>query len=143
MRYDKRSNTESKAEPEHQVQAFDLTRAIERIRNEKSYEDHGRSVLILAHEPSVKLALTVLAAGRSTGQRRVAGASTVQVLEGEVRFKAEEKRHQYSAGGTLILQGNVAYDAEAVTNAAFLYTSVEAPEPAQGLSQSGHPIELE
>ncbi|MDN5696405.1 MAG: hypothetical protein L0G70_00335 [Rubrobacter sp.] len=145
MRHDERSKAESNAEPvqvDH-VQSFDLTSAIERLRNEKSYEDHGRSIRILTHEPSVKLALTVLAAGRSTGQRLVAGASTVQVLEGEMRFRVEQKRHVLSAGGTLVLQGSIAYDAEALTEAAFLYTSVEAPEHTQHFSRVAHPTQPE
>jgi quercetin dioxygenase-like cupin family protein len=94
------------------VRALDYAGELERLRAEKTYEDHGRGVLILAHEPSLSLALTAIAAGRRTGERRAAGPSTVQVLEGEVRFRAGEERHELSAGGTLVLQGNFCYDAE-------------------------------
>lgn len=143
MRYEQSSNVESKAEPEEQVQSFDCMGAIERIREEKTYKDHGRSICVLTHEPSVKLALTVLEAGRSTGQRRVASASTVQVLEGEVKLRAGEERHVLSTGGTLVVQGNVAYDAEAVSDAAFLYTLVEPPENTQDSPQLGRPVQPE
>jgi quercetin dioxygenase-like cupin family protein len=71
----------------------------------------------------------------------VAGPSTVQVLEGEVRFRAGEERHELSAGGTLVLQGNVCYDAEAVSDAAFLHTLVQPNERGQAFPRQVHPSE--
>ncbi len=141
MRHDKTSNPEGNTEPRKPVQAFDSASTLDRLRDEKTYEDHGRSVLVLAHEPSPRLVLTAIAAGCRTGERRVAGASTVQVLEGEVRFRAGEERHVLSAGGTLVLQGNVSYDAEAMSDAAFLHTLVQPVEQGQGLPQPAHPTE--
>ncbi len=141
MRHDKTDNPEGNTRPPKPVQAFDYASVIERLRDEKTFEDHGRSVLILAHEPSPRLVLTAIAAGRRTGERRAAGASTVQVLEGEVRFRAGEERHVLCAGGTLVLQGNVSYDAEAVSDAAFLHTLVQPAEQGQGFPQPAHPTE--
>ena len=46
------------------------------------------------------------------------------------------------AGGTLVLQGNVSYDAEAVSDAAFLHTLVQTVEQGQeGFPQPAHPTE--
>ena len=103
--HEKTSNPDGNTEPRKPVQPFDSASVIERLRGEKTFEEHGRSILVLAHEPSLRLALTAIAAGRRTGERRVAGASTGQVLEGEVRFRAGEEQHVLSAGGTLVLQG--------------------------------------
>ena len=128
MRHDKTGNPEGNTEPRKPVQAFDYASVIERLRGEKTFEDHGRSVLVLTHEPSLRLVLTAIAAGCRTGERRVTGASTVQVLEGEVRFRVGEERHVLSAGGTLVLQGNVSYDAEATSDAAFLHTLMQPVE---------------
>lgn len=135
MRHDKISDPEGNTGPPKPVQAFDYASVIEQLRAEKTFEDLGRSVFILAHEPSLRLALTAIAAGRRTGERRVAGASTVHVLEGEVRFRAGEERHVLSAGGTLVLQGNVSYDAEAMSDAAFLHTLVQPVEQGRGFPQ--------
>ena len=110
------------------VQAFDVASAAKRLREEKTYEDHGRSVLNLFHGPSLRAMLTAIAGGRRTGERRVAGPSTVQILEGEVRFRAGEERHVLSAGGMLVLEGNVPYEAEALSDAAFLHTLVRLTE---------------
>jgi quercetin dioxygenase-like cupin family protein len=123
------------------VQVFDYASVIDGLRGEKTFEDHGRSVHLLAHEPSLRLALTAIAAGCRTGERRVAGASTVQVLEGEVKFRAGEERHVLSAGETLVLQGNVSYDAEAVSDAAFLHTLVQPVEQGRGFTEPAHPTE--
>jgi quercetin dioxygenase-like cupin family protein len=142
VQHDKTGNLEANTELRKPVQALDYASVIEGLRVEKSFENHGRSVLILAHEPSLRLALTAIAAGRGTGERRVAGASTVQVLEGEVRFRAGEERHVLSVGGTLVLQGNVSYDTEALSDAAFLHTLVQPVEQGQeGFPQPAHQTE--
>lgn len=141
MRDGKAGNPEAGRNLRKPVQALDLAGLVERLRNDKTYEDYGRSVLILAHEPSLRLALTVIVAGRRTGERRAAGASTVQVLAGEVRVRTGEERHVLSSGGTLVLQGNVSYDAEAMSDAAFLHTLGEPVEHAQRPLQAVHPTE--
>lgn len=141
MRHDKTDDPGGDTGSRKQVQAFDCASVIEGIRDEKTFEDHGRSVLILAHESTLRLALTAIAAGCRTGERRVAGASTVQVLEGEVRFRAGEEWYVLSAGGTLVLQGNVSYDAEAVRDAAFLHTLVQPVEQGRGFPKPAHSIE--
>ncbi len=122
------------------AQALDTAGAARRLRKEKSYEDHGRSVLSLTHGPSLRAMLTAIATGRRTGERRVAGPSTIQVLEGEVRFEAGEEQHELSAGGMLILERNVPYEAEALTNAAFLQTLLLSGEE-KSLPQPVHPTE--
>ena len=107
---------------------------------EKTYEDHGRSVLSLFCGPSLRAMLTAIAARRRTGERRVAGPSTVHVLEGEVKFQVGEERHVLATGGTLILEGNVPYEAEALSDAAFLHTLVLSGEE-RSLPQPVHPTE--
>jgi quercetin dioxygenase-like cupin family protein len=123
------------------VQAFDVASAAEQLREEKTYEDHGRSVLSLFHGPSLRAMLTAIATGRRTGERRVAGPSTVHVLDGEVKFQAGEERHVLSAGGTLVLEGNVPYEAEALSDAAFLHTLMRPTEKDNSLPPSAHPTE--
>jgi quercetin dioxygenase-like cupin family protein len=99
MREDKACSPEDSLEIRRPVQAFDVASAAKRLKEEKTYEDQGRSVLSLFHGPSLRAMLTAIATGRRTGERRVAGPSTVQVLEGEVKFQVGEERHVLSAGG--------------------------------------------
>ncbi len=141
MRDERALSPEDSLEIRKLVQVFDTASVTERLREEKTYEDHGRSVLSLFHRPSLRAMLTVIASGRRTGERRVAGPSTVHVLEGEVRFQAGEERHVLSAGGTLVLEGNVPYEAEALSDAAFLHTLVEQTEEDESLPPSVHPTE--
>ncbi len=81
MRDEKTSGPEDSLEYRRPVQAFDAASAAKRLRKEKSYEDHGLSVLNLVHGPSLRAMLTAIATGRRTGERRVVGPSTIQVLE--------------------------------------------------------------
>ncbi len=141
MRDERTRSPEDGLDSRSLVQAFDAASAVERLRREKAYEDHGRSALSLLHGPSLRAMLTAIATGRRTGERRVAGPSTVHVLEGEVRFRAGEERHVLSAGGTLVLEGNVPYEAEALSDAAFLHTLVEQTEEDESLPPSVHPTE--
>jgi quercetin dioxygenase-like cupin family protein len=141
MRDEKTRSPEDSLEVRRPVQAFDAASAAKRLREEKAYEDHGRSVLSLFHGTSLRAMLTTIATGRHTGERRVAGPSTVHVLEGEVRFQAGEERHVLSAGGTLVLEGNVPYEAEALSDAAFLHTLVRPTEEDTSLARSAHPTE--
>jgi quercetin dioxygenase-like cupin family protein len=141
MREDKARSHEDNLENHRPVQAFDAAGAAKRLREEKTYEDHGRSVFNLFHGPSLRAMLTAIATGRRTGERRVAGPSTVHVLDGEVRFQTGEERHVLSAGGTLILEGNVPYEAEALSDAAFLHTLVWPAEEDKSLLRSAHPTE--
>jgi quercetin dioxygenase-like cupin family protein len=140
MRDERARSTEDSLEIHRPVQAFDAASAAKRLREEKTYEDHGRSVLSLFHGPSLRAMLTAIAAGSRTGERRVAGPSTVHVLEGEVKFRAGEEQHVLSAGGTLVLEGNVPYEAEALSDAAFVHTLV-LPDQEASLPQPVHPTE--
>jgi quercetin dioxygenase-like cupin family protein len=141
MSDEKACSPEDSLEIHRPVQAFDAVSEAKRLREEKTYEDHGRSVLSLFHGPSLRAMLTAIATGRRTGERRVAGPSIVHVLEGEVRFQAGEERHVLSAGGTLVLEGNVPYEAEALSEAAFLHTLVRSTEEDKSLPQSAHSTE--
>jgi quercetin dioxygenase-like cupin family protein len=138
MSDEKARNPEDSLDIRRPVQAFDAASEAKQLRQEKTYKDHGRSVLSLFHGSSLRAMLTTIAAGRRTGERRVAGPSTVHVLEGEVSFQAGEERHVLSAGGTLALEGNVPYKAEALSDAAFLHTLVLSGQEAS-LPQPVHP----
>ncbi len=140
MRDERARSTEESIEIRKPAQAFDTASAAKRLRKEKTYEDHGRSVLSLVHGPSLRAMLTAIATGRRTGERRVAVPSTVQVLEGEVKFNAGAEQHELSAGGMLILESNVSYEAEALSDAAFLHTLVPSNEE-RSLPQPVHPTE--
>jgi quercetin dioxygenase-like cupin family protein len=141
MRDERARRPEDSLENRRLVEVFDAAGAAKRLREEKTYEDHGRGVLSLFHGPSLRAMLTAIAAGRRTGERRVAGPSTVHVLEGEVRFQAGKERHVLSAGRTLVLEGNVPYEAEALSDAAFLHTLVGSTEEDKSLLRSAHSAE--
>ena len=137
---EKARGSEDSLETRSPVQAFDAASAVEQLRREKTYQDHGRSVLSLFQGPSLRVMLTAIATGRRTGERRVARPSAVHVVEGEVMFQAGEERHVLSAGGTLVLEGNVPFEAEALSDAAFLHTLVLSGEETS-LPQPVHPTE--
>ena len=67
MRDKKAHDPEDSVEIRKPVQALDTASVAKRLREEKTYEDHGRSVLSLYREPSLRAALTAIAAGRRTG----------------------------------------------------------------------------
>ena len=58
-----------------------------------------------------------------------------------MRVQAGEERHVLSAGGMLILDGNVPYEAEALSDATFLHTQMRPTEKDNSLPPSAHPTE--
>src|ERR671921_1078739 len=85
VQHDKSGNPECNTGPREPVRAFDYASVVKVLRDEKSFQNYGRSVLILAHETSLRLALTAIAAGRRTGERRGARGSTPPGVGGGAR----------------------------------------------------------
>jgi hypothetical protein len=76
MSDEKARSPEESLKNRRQMQAFDAASEAKRLREGKTYEDHGRSVLSLFHGPTLRAMLTTIAAGNRTGEMRVAGPST-------------------------------------------------------------------
>lgn len=66
----------------------------------------------------------VLAAGRSLPPHRVDGEITVQCLEGRLRFDADGRQVELSAGQLLYLQGGVTHSLVALSDASLLVSIV-------------------
>ena len=64
MRDKKACGPDDSLEIRKPVQALDSASVTKRLREEKTYEDHDRSVLSLYHEPSLRAVLTAIAASR-------------------------------------------------------------------------------
>ena len=68
MRDERACSPEDSLEIHRPVQAFDAASAAKRLRDQKTYENHGRSILSLCHGSSIRAMLTAMATGRRTGE---------------------------------------------------------------------------
>ncbi len=66
MRDEKARGSEGSRELRKPVQEFDPSSVLERLKKENAYQEHGRSGLTFAHEPTLRVVLTAVAAGRRT-----------------------------------------------------------------------------
>jgi len=108
------------------IHRFSLGVAAQKLRDEPEYLRNGRNGTTLMKNQELRVVLEVVGAGFALARHRVAGAVTVQVLEGELRVGAREEVLYLRAGDLVTLPPREPHSVEAVHDAAFLITV--APE---------------
>jgi quercetin dioxygenase-like cupin family protein len=106
------------------VKVFEPSREIQMLKEETAYREHGRNGLTIIHEPSLRVVLTAMAAGREIVEQAAAGPLLLQVIEGAFTFRAGEASHRLYVGNVLGLEQGVSYAVEALEDGAFLHILV-------------------
>jgi len=101
---------------------FDLASAIQQLRSEESYERSGRAGRTLAKAGRMRLVLVAMDEGNIIGTHQADSPLTIQVLQGELRFRAEGGEHQLSEGLLLFFGPGDAHDIRAMRPSALLIT---------------------
>lgn len=81
----------------------------------------------LLKTPTLQLMRLVLPAGRSVPEHSVAGAITVQCLEGEAILTMPSRTCRLDAGRLVMLEGGEPHAVQAVTDASLLVTLLLQP----------------
>jgi quercetin dioxygenase-like cupin family protein len=101
---------------------FDLPALVEELRAEESYERSGRSGRTLAKAGRMRLVLVAMAEGNAIGTHQADSPMTIQVLEGNLQFRADGGEHGLSVGQLLFFGPGDAHDIRAVRPSALLIT---------------------
>lgn len=104
------------------LHVFGLQSFVSALREEPEYASNGRNGLSLVKMPGLRVVLEVLRSGAELAEHRAPGPITVQLLEGEVRFRAGEEVFRIRQGEILALPAGRPHAVEAVRDAAFLIT---------------------
>jgi quercetin dioxygenase-like cupin family protein len=101
---------------------FVLDDQLAHIRREEAYEQRGRAGRTLAKSGRFRLLLVALAEGHQIGTHQADSPLTIQVLEGEIQFRAEGNVHRLRRGELLFFGPGDAHDIRANEASALLIT---------------------
>jgi quercetin dioxygenase-like cupin family protein len=122
-----------------ELHLFDLVGTLERLRREPEYAANGRNGTTLVKNAELRVVLEALREGAGMAEHRAPGPITVQVLEGQIRFRVGETIRTLRPGELLVLPARIPHAVQAARDSAFLLTIV-LPGPigasAKGLATS-------
>jgi quercetin dioxygenase-like cupin family protein len=108
---------------------FELQQEVAGLRKDLGRASGGRTAKTLTKAGGLRAILVVIESGVTLEPQAVAGASTLQVLDGRVRVSAGGVVQEVRAGELVVLSQNLREPVEALEAAAFILT-VAWPEGA-------------
>lgn len=102
------------------TRVVDLTQAAEGARALEEGSD--RRAVALAHEGGVRLVLLRLRGGTELAEHATSGPTTIQVVEGEVRFSLDGTLVEAPAGHIAVLAAGSRHGVSAVLDSTLLLT---------------------
>ena len=106
--------------------SFDLGEQIAELRQDGSYVRSGRIGRTLVKAGPLRLTLTLIAAGVEVGTHHAASPMTLQVVEGRLRYRVDEKEFELGRGELLFFGPGHAQDIRALEDTALLLTITAA-----------------
>lgn len=91
-------------------------------------EQQGRSSRTLVKQGPLRVTLVVVKAGGVIAPHHADGPITVQVLDGDIRFRAGESEQMLTAGDLVMVGGGVEHAVRSTGGGAFLLTVVQTPQ---------------
>jgi quercetin dioxygenase-like cupin family protein len=100
---------------------FDLEAEIRDSESRKPWPSAKHSKT-LVNKDDLRLVLFTMESGATIKEHHADGSITVQVLRGEIRFRAQEQDHSLQAGQMLTLGRTIRHAVESIGDSAFLLT---------------------
>ena len=101
---------------------FDLDSLADELRSDESYERSGRAGRTLAKSGRMRLTMVAMQEGNVIGTHQAESPMTIHVLEGHIRFRADDGQHELSRGQVLFFGPGDAHDITATTRTVLLIT---------------------
>jgi quercetin dioxygenase-like cupin family protein len=118
------------------VLRFHLEEERTRVNDPPLLEGHGRNARTLAKVGPLRVTLVMVGAGGHMATHRSDGPISVQVLDGDIRFRLAGGEQRLVAGDLLILNAGVEHEVHSDGGGTFLLTLVHTertdPRPAAG-----------
>ena len=108
-----------------EVLGFDLEDERARLNDPVLLERNGRNARTLVKNGPLRVTLVMVRADGKIAPHRAAGPITVQVLDGDIRFRAAGQDHRLAAGDLLVLDAGVEHDVASDSGGTFLLTVVQ------------------
>jgi len=104
---------------------FTLAEERARVNDPELLKRNGRNARTLVKEGPLRVTVVMVGAGGRIAPHLTDGPITVQVLDGEIRFRAAGKEHALGAGDLLVVDGGVEHSVESAAGGTFLLTVVQ------------------
>lgn len=117
---------------------FDLEQEIRDLEQHHPWQSGLHSKTLVKKE-DLRVVLIAMEPGATLKEHHADGSITVQVLRGEIRFRAQESEHSLKAGQMLTLGRSIKHAVESVGDSAFLLTiSWPSAEELAALKHRGY-----
>ncbi len=117
---------------------FDLAREFRDAQQHKPWPS-GLYSKTLVKRDDLRVVLISMQPGAVLKEHHADGSITVQVIEGELRFRTQQQEHALAAGHLLTLGRSIKHSVEAVSDAIFLLTiSWPSGEELRSLPHRGY-----
>ena len=101
---------------------FNLEEQLREMRAEESYDRSGRSGRTLAKAGRMRVTLVAMARDNVIGTHQADSPMTLHVLQGHIRFRANNEERELNAGELLFFGPGDAHDIRATEESALLIT---------------------
>ncbi len=101
---------------------LNLNRAQEQIKSESAWQNSDRNAITLFKNDGVRIVLIALHAQAELKAHKAPGIITVQVLDGDIKFKTDKQAAELGKGEMLTLHAGITHSVYALTDSVFLLT---------------------
>lgn len=104
---------------------FGLAEERARVHDAELLKRNGRNARTLVKEGPLRVTLVMVGAGGHIAPHLTDGPITVQVLDGDIQFRAAGKDHALGPGDLLVVDAAVEHSVESKAGGTFLLTVVQ------------------
>lgn len=101
---------------------FDLDGQLRELKAEEAYTRSGRAGRTLAKSGRLRVILVAMQAGNAIGTHQADSPMTLQVVNGHIRYRANDGEHEMRSGELLFFGPGDAHDIRALEETALLIT---------------------
>lgn len=117
---------------------FDLQREIDNAEQKKPWPS-GIHAKTLFKKPDFRAVLIIMEPGAKMNEHHADGSISVQVIKGQIQFRAAQRTYNLNSGNLLMLDASIKHDVEAQNGAAFLLTiGWPSSEKLESMSHRGY-----
>ncbi len=103
-------------------QTFDLDSELAMIKSENAWQSGKRNAVTLLNNHKMRIVLVTMREGASTQEHRVDCPISLQMVEGEIKFRADSHDYLLKKGQLLTLRPGIIHGIHAVMDSAYLLT---------------------
>lgn len=120
------------------LRQFDLTSEIAEAQKQQPWPSGIRAKTLLKND-DFRVVLISMKPGARMKEHHVDGTSSVQVLQGSIRYSTQGQTHDLQPGSLLTLAASIKHDVESIDDSAFLLTiSWPDPQHLQAMQHRGY-----